>query len=114
MASNALVQTLLNRHLSRLYISVIFVLGLDIPPLREKVLIKQLSGRILAGEVGTIYNNNSMLRLDKVSIVEVIGLKQGLEPIYSFKRKSIKYAFIKTEDIIHWEKLPDYLKLDPE
>lgn len=53
-----------------------------------------------------------MIKLEKVSILEVVGLKQGLEPIYATKRKSINYAFIKVEDIVHWETLPSYLKLN--
>jgi hypothetical protein len=78
------------------------------------VLIKEISGRILAGEIGSIYENGSMIKLEKVALLEVVGLGQGLEPIYGYKAKSIKYAFIKVEDIVHWENLPSYLKLKEE
>jgi hypothetical protein len=83
----------------------------NLPPRSVPILIKEESGRILAGVVATIYNDNTMLRLDKVSLLEVVGMKRGLEPIYNCKAKSIRYAFIRVDDIVHWEKLPDYLKL---
>jgi len=75
------------------------------------VIIKEISGRILAGEIASIYENGSMIKLEKVSLIEVVGLRHGLEPIYAYKTKSIKYAFIRVEDIVHWENLPSYLKL---
>jgi len=75
------------------------------------VIIKEISGRILAGEIASIYENGSMIKLEKVSLIEVVGLGHGLEPIYGYKTKSIKYAFIRVEDIVHWENLPSYLKL---
>jgi len=74
------------------------------------VLIKEISGRILAGEIASIYENGSMIKLEKVALLEVVGLGHGLEPIYAYKTKSVKYAFIRVEDIVHWENLPDYLK----
>jgi hypothetical protein len=74
------------------------------------VIIKEVSGRILAGEIASIYENGSMIKLEKVSLLEVVGFKQGLEPLYGYKSKSIKFAFIKVEDIVHWENLPDYLR----
>ena len=83
----------------------------ELPPRHVPVLIKEENGRILGGEVTTIYNEDTMIRVDKVVLLEVVGIKHGLEPIYSYKSKSIKYAFIRVEDIIHWEKLPSYLKL---
>ena len=70
-----------------------------------------MSGRVLAGEVVSIYEEGAMIRLDKVSILEVVGFKHGLEPIYGFKKNPIRHAFIKTEDIVFWENLPNYLKL---
>jgi len=75
------------------------------------VIIKEISGRILAGEIASIYENDTMIKLEKVSLIEVVGLRHGLEPIYGFKTKSIKYAFIRVEDIVHWENLPSDLKL---
>ncbi len=75
------------------------------------VLIKEIDGRILAGEITSIFNEGSMIKLEKISLLEVVGLKEGLEPIYDYKTKSIKYAFIRVEDIVHWENLPCYLKL---
>lgn len=84
----------------------------NLPPRWVPVLIKEVNGRILAGEISSIYDEGSMIKLEKVSILEVVGLKQGLEPIYATKRKSINYAFIKVEDIVHWETLPSYLKLN--
>ncbi len=75
------------------------------------VLIKEIDGRILAGEIASIFDEGFMIKLEKVSLLEVVGLGPGLEPIYNYKTKSIKFAFIKVEDIIHWENLPSYLKL---
>ncbi len=57
------------------------------------VLIKLESGRILAGIVATICNEDTMLRLDKVALVEIVGLKDGLEPIYAFQTKPINVRF---------------------
>ena len=78
------------------------------------VIIREISGRILAGEVASIYNEGSMIKVRKVSLIEVVGLKHGLEPIYAFKPKSIRNAFIKVEDIVYWENLPTYLKLSED
>ena len=65
----------------------------------------------MAGEITSIYENGSMIKVEKVSLLEVIGLGHGLEPIYGHKAKSIRYAFVKVEEIVHWENLPSYLKL---
>jgi hypothetical protein len=75
------------------------------------VLIKEISGRILAGEIRSIYEEGTMIQLEKVSLLEVVGMKHGLEPIYGFKKNPIRFVTIKTEDIVHWENLPSYLKL---
>jgi hypothetical protein len=83
----------------------------NIPPRHIPVLIKELDGRILAREVASIYENGSVVKLEKVSLLEVVGVKHGLEPIYRFKKNPIRFAYIKTEDIVHWENLPSYLKL---
>jgi hypothetical protein len=45
------------------------------------VIIKEISGRILAGEITSIYDNGSMIKVEKVSLLEVVGFKQGLEPL---------------------------------
>lgn len=83
----------------------------NLPPRHFPVLIKEISGRVLAGEIASIYNEGTMIKLEKVSLLEVVGLKHGLEPIYAFKKNPIRYAFIKAEDIVEWESLPSYLKL---
>jgi hypothetical protein len=75
------------------------------------VLIKEISGRILAGEIASIYEDGALIKLEKVSLLEVIGLGKGLEPIYGHKAKKIKHAYIRVEEIVHWENLPSYLKL---
>jgi hypothetical protein len=82
----------------------------NLPPRNVPVLIKELDGRILAGKVASIYNEGAMIKLEKVSILQVVGLKEGLEPIYDYKKESIKFAFIRTENIVHWELLPENLK----
>jgi hypothetical protein len=85
--------------------------GPDLPPVHIPVLIKELSGRVLAGEIASIYEDGKMIKLEKVSLLEVVGLKERLEPIYGFKKKSIRFAYIRTDEIVHWEELPSYLKL---
>jgi hypothetical protein len=99
--------------LSTLNILVIFSLSYKpaLPPRSVPILIKELDGRVLAGEIVSIYEEGTMIKLEKVCMLEVIGLKEGLEPIFSYKKKSIKYASIRTDEIVHWELLPDYLKV---
>lgn len=82
----------------------------NIPPRSVPVLIKEISGRIVAGEITSIYENGSMIKVETIGLLEAIGFKKGLEPIYRLKAQTIKFAFIKVDDIVHWEPLPEYLK----
>jgi hypothetical protein len=86
-------------------------LGSGLPPRGVPLLIKEVNGRILAGEIASIYEEDTMIKLEKVSVLEVVGMKHGLEPIYDYRAKSIRFAFVRVKEIAHWENLPKYLKL---
>ena len=59
-----------------------------------------------------IQRNGTAARLSKVSILEIRGLKRGLEPIYDKKSKINGFVNIPLDTIVFWENLPDYLKLE--
>lgn len=85
----------------------------DLPPRKTPVLIKEIDGRILAGEITSIFDERKKIKLERVIVLEVVGLRAGLEPIYAEVKSTriINYAFIEVEDIVHWEPLPGYLRL---
>ena len=70
-----------------------------------------MSGRILAGEIASIYEDGKIIKLEKVRLLEVIGLQEHLEPIYGYRKNPFQFAYVRTDEIVHWENLPDYLKV---
>ena len=86
-------------------------MSIEFPPKSIPLLIREFNGRILSGIITAIDHKRKMIRLSQVSVLEVIGLKSGLEPIYDKKRNIVGFVDISAETIIHWEKLPDYLEI---
>ncbi len=79
-------------------------------------MIRELSGRMLSGIISGMYTRRDgtfVAQLSKVSILEIRGLGKGLEPIYDKKSKINGIVNVPLDKIVFWEKLPDYLKLDP-
>ena len=84
----------------------------ELPPRSTPVLIRQFNGRILSGIVSEIDHQKGVLKLSRVTRLEVIGLKHGLDAI-SGKVAEISGIFqVPIDTLVYWEKLPDYLKLD--
>ena len=87
-------------------------MSLGTPPKSVPLIIRQFNGRVLSGVVIDIDHQRSMIRVTRISILEVVGLKKGLEPIYGKKAKVRGFLDIPIDTIVHWESLPDYLKLE--
>jgi len=84
----------------------------SVPPRSVPVIIRQFNGRLLLGIVTQIDSDRSILRLSKVSLLEVVGLRGELEPIYAVKSKIRGYFEVPIDTIIHWENAPDSLPVD--
>ena len=84
----------------------------DLPPRSTPVLIRQFNGRILSGLVTEIDHHKGVLKLSRVTRLEVIGLKHGLDAIYDKIEKINGIFEVPLDTLVYWEKLPDYLKLD--
>jgi hypothetical protein len=102
---------ILNRYLSSLSISRIS-LSVDLPPKSTPVLIRQFNGRIISGIVTEIDHEKEILKLSKVTRLEIIGLGSRLDSIYGKKTKINGIFEIPIKTLVYWEKLPEYLKLD--
>jgi hypothetical protein len=90
-------------------------LSTDSPPKNVPIMIRELSGRMLSGIITGMHKRRDgsyVAELSKVSILEIRGLKSGLEPIYDKKTKINGPVNVPFDRIVFWEKLPDYLKLD--
>ena len=86
--------------------------SVDLPPKSIPVLIRQFNGRILSGIVTEIDHEKAVLKLSKVTRLEVIGLKSRLDMIYGKKAKINGIFEVPIDTLVYWEKLPDYLKLE--
>ena len=87
----------------------------DSPPKNVPIMIRELSGRMLSGIIVGMYTRRDgsfVTQLSRVSILEIRGLRKGLEPIYDKKSKINGLVNVPLDRIVFWEKLPDYLKLD--
>ena len=84
----------------------------EYPPKAVPLLIKDFNGKIIAGIVTLIDYRTKMFRVSKVTILEIVGMKKGLEPIYGIKRKVGGFEDLSLGTISHWESLPDYLQHD--
>jgi len=93
-----------------LYILVIFRLSNEYPPKSVRLLIRDFSGKIIAGTVTAIDYRRQIVRVSNVTILEIVGLKHGLEPIYDVKRKVGGFTDLSLETLVYWENLPDYLE----
>ena len=82
----------------------------DYPPKNAELLIRDFNGKIISGIVTSIDQRQKTFRVAKVQILEVVGLKKGLDPIYGVKKKTGGFEVLSLESISHWEPLPDYLK----
>jgi hypothetical protein len=78
------------------------------------LLIRDFNGRIIAGTITEIDSRRQTFRVTNVSILEQVGFKHGLEPIYDVKKKVAGFVDLSLESITHWENLPHYLKLKDE
>ena len=76
------------------------------PPLSSPVIIRQEGGRTILGEVVKVDRRKGLLQLAKASILEVVGLRRSLEPIYSKKVALDGSIVIPIQEIAHWEKAP--------
>ncbi len=61
-------------------------MSIEYPPKFVGLLIRDFSGKIIAGTITSIDHRQKIVRVSDVSILEIVGLKHGLEPIYD-KRK---------------------------
>jgi hypothetical protein len=78
------------------------------PPKSVPVIIRQFNGQLLLGTV--VHIDSLHLRLSRVSVLEIIGLRAPqLEPISGVKTKISDFFDIPLETIIHWEKAPENL-----
>ena len=80
------------------------------PPKFEPLLIRDFNGKIISGIVTEIDFRNKTFKVSNISILEQIGFKHGLEPIYGIKRKVGGFEVLSLETVSHWEKLPDNLR----
>ena len=78
----------------------------SLPPLSTRVIIRQFNGRALLCSVDKI--NDSAVKLSKVYLLEVVGLRGASSPIYGIKLK-LGSLEIPIESIIHWEIAPSDL-----
>ena len=88
----------------------------DSPPKNVPIMIRELSGRMLSGIITGMYKRRDgsyVAELSKVSILEIRGLKSGLEPIYIKKSNINGIVNVPLDRIVFWEKLLNNLKLDP-
>ena len=83
----------------------------DYPPRNVELLIRDFKGKIISGIVTSIDPRQKTVRVSKVQILEIVGLKKGLDPIYGVKKKTGGFEVLSLESISHWELLQDYLKL---
>ena len=86
-------------------------MSVDLPPKSIPVLIRQFNGRILSGIVTEIDHERQVLKLSKVSRLEVVGLGSRLDMIYGKKSKINGIFDVPIDTLVYWERLPDYLKL---
>jgi hypothetical protein len=84
----------------------------ELPPKLTPVLIRQFNGRILSGIVTEIDHQKEVLKLSKVTRLEVVGLGSRLDSIYGKKAKINGIFEVPIDTLVYWEKLPDYLGLD--
>jgi hypothetical protein len=68
-------------------------LSVELPPKSTPVLVKQFNGRILSGIVTEIDHQREVLKLSRVTRLEVVGLDGKLDSIYGKRRRST--AFLK-------------------
>jgi hypothetical protein len=81
-----------------------------IPPKFVPLLIRDFNGKIIAGTITQIDQRSKMFRVSDVLVLELVGFKHGLEPIYGVKRRGGRFEVLSLETISHWENLPEYLK----
>ena len=81
-----------------------------IPPKFVPLLIRDFSRKIIGGIITEIDQRLRTFKVSDVLILEIIGLKRGLEPIYGVKMKTSGFETLSLETISHWENLPEYLK----
>ena len=74
--------------------------------------MRDFSGKIIAGTITSIDYRQKIVRVSEVTILEIVGLKHGLEPIYDVKRKVGGFTDISLETLVHWENLPEYLEIE--
>ncbi|HYB04757.1 MAG TPA: hypothetical protein VED17_09860 [Nitrososphaerales archaeon] len=58
------------------------------PPKNIELLIRDFNGKIISGIVTSIDLRERTFRVSKVQILEIVGLKKGLDPIYGVKKKT--------------------------
>ena len=85
-----------------------------IPPKFVPLLIRDFNGKIIGGTIIEVDQRLRTFKVSDVLILEIVGLKHGLEPIYGVKRKMGGFETLSLESISHWEDLPKYLKLKEE
>ncbi len=79
------------------------------PILSTPVIIRQERGRTILGEVVKVDRRKGLLQLAKASVLEDVGLRGALEPIYSKKISLDGRIVIPIQEIAHWEKAPHEL-----